>query len=67
MAAEPLGVKKEPVEPSALARIWADLVAAGWREAVLRYATHGVLLLVLINTPPSSSYAPKVGSTRLKS
>jgi len=48
MAVEPLGVKKEPVEPSALSRIWADLVAAGWRESVLRYATHGVLLLVLV-------------------
>jgi murein DD-endopeptidase MepM/ murein hydrolase activator NlpD len=27
--------------------MWADLVAAGWGEAVLRYATHGVLLVVL--------------------
>lgn len=48
MAVEPLGVKKEPVEPTGLARIWADLVAAGWREPVLRYATHGVLLVVLV-------------------
>jgi LysM repeat protein len=48
MAAEPLGVQKEPAAPTGLARIWADLVAAGWREPVLRYATHGVLLLVLV-------------------
>src|SRR5262245_50424613 len=41
----------EPVpdsEPSALARIWADLVAAGWRDAVLRYATHALLLMLLV-------------------
>src|SRR5258708_5894905 len=44
MTAEPLPNN----EPSALARIWADLVAAGWRESVLRYATHAVLLLVLV-------------------
>jgi len=30
------------------ARIWADLVRAGWGEAVLRYATHGLLLLGLL-------------------
>jgi len=36
-----------PSEPNALARIWADLVTAGWAEAVRRYATHGLLLLVL--------------------
>ena len=30
-----------------LARIWADLVAAGWGKSVLRYATHGLLLGVL--------------------
>jgi murein DD-endopeptidase MepM/ murein hydrolase activator NlpD len=49
MAAEPFPTK-DPLPPSeltGLARIWADLVAAGWREAVLRYATHGLLLLVL--------------------
>ena len=45
MTAEPL---PKPTEPTGLARIWADLVAAGWREPVLRYATHGVLLVVLV-------------------
>ncbi len=44
MTAEPLPNKG----PTGLARIWADLVAAGWRESVLRYVTHGLLLLVLL-------------------
>jgi LysM repeat protein len=48
MAVEPLGARKGPSNLTGLARIWADLVAAGWRESVLRYATHGLLLLVLI-------------------
>jgi LysM repeat protein len=48
MAVEPLGARKEPSNLTGLARIWADLVAAGWRESVLRYATHGLLLLVLV-------------------
>ena len=47
MAVEPLPARKDPSELTGLARIWADLVAAGWREPVLRYATHGVLLVVL--------------------
>ncbi len=45
MTSEPIPQRNEP---TGLARIWADLVAAGWREPVLRYATHGVLLLVLV-------------------
>jgi murein DD-endopeptidase MepM/ murein hydrolase activator NlpD len=44
MTAEP---HPTPTQPTGLARIWADLVAAGWAEAVLRYATHAVLLAVL--------------------
>jgi LysM repeat protein len=48
MAVEPLGARKEPSNLTGLARIWADLVAAGWSESVLRYATHGLLLLVLV-------------------
>ena len=48
MTAEPLPNNRT----SALSRIWADLVAAGWRESVLRYATHGVLLLVLVAASP---------------
>jgi murein DD-endopeptidase MepM/ murein hydrolase activator NlpD len=49
MAAEPFPAKDPlpPPELTGLGRIWADLVAAGWGEAVLRYATHGLLLLVL--------------------
>ena len=47
MAAESLPT---PPDVSALARIWADLVAAGWREPVLRYATHALLLGVLVLT-----------------
>src|SRR3990172_1625204 len=34
-------------EPSPLARIWADLTAAGWRESILRYLSHALLLAVL--------------------
>ena len=34
-------------EPAGFARIWADLVASGWHEAILRYATHALLLAVL--------------------
>lgn len=34
--------------PSALARIWADMVAAGWREAVLRYVSHALLLVLIL-------------------
>lgn len=33
--------------PSILARLWADIRTAGWREAVLRYASHGLLLGLL--------------------
>jgi murein DD-endopeptidase MepM/ murein hydrolase activator NlpD len=44
MTAEPVPSGK----PSLLARIWADLVAAGWRDAVLRYATHALLLALLV-------------------
>ena len=56
MTAEPFPSNQphQPKEPapapgvSGLARIWADLVKAGWGEAVLRYATHGLLLLGLV-------------------
>lgn len=50
MAAEPITDETSvpPSEPSALARIWADMVAAGWHQAVLRYASHGLLLMVLV-------------------
>lgn len=49
MAAEslPSSTPTEPPELSGLARIWADLVASGWHEAILRYASHGLLLVVL--------------------
>src|SRR5215218_670465 len=53
MTAEPFpsNQPKKPTAPPAVsgpARIWADLVHAGWGEAVLRYATHGLLLLGLV-------------------
>ncbi len=52
MAAEPFpSNSKKPATPpgqTGPARIWADLVRAGWGEAVLRYATHGLLLLGLV-------------------
>jgi murein DD-endopeptidase MepM/ murein hydrolase activator NlpD len=46
MAAESLP-SSEPPELTGLARVWADLVASGWHEAVLRFASHVVLLVVL--------------------
>jgi LysM repeat protein len=48
MAAEIFPTPTNPPELTGLARIWADLVAAGWGESVLRYATHGLLLGVLV-------------------
>ena len=48
MAAEIFPTPTNPPEQTGLARIWADLVAAGWGESVLRYATHGLLLGVLV-------------------
>ncbi len=33
--------------PNPLARIWADIVAAGWHEPIFRYAGHAVLLTVI--------------------
>jgi murein DD-endopeptidase MepM/ murein hydrolase activator NlpD len=50
VAAEPIPSKAAPTEapePTGLARVWADLVASGWHEAVLRYASHALLLVVL--------------------
>ncbi len=49
MTAEPLlpADTTAPPELTGLARIWADLVASGWHEAILRYASHGLLLAVL--------------------
>jgi murein DD-endopeptidase MepM/ murein hydrolase activator NlpD len=43
----PSTTPSDPPELTGLARIWADLVASGWHEAVLRYASHGLLLVVL--------------------
>jgi murein DD-endopeptidase MepM/ murein hydrolase activator NlpD len=34
--------------PNPLARIWADIVAAGWHEPIFRYAGHAVLLTVIV-------------------
>jgi murein DD-endopeptidase MepM/ murein hydrolase activator NlpD len=53
MTAEPFpsNQPQKPATPPAMsgaARIWDDLVRAGWAEAVLRYATHGLLLLGLV-------------------
>ncbi len=33
--------------PSPFARIWADIIAAGWRDAILRLASHGLLLALM--------------------
>lgn len=34
--------------PSFFARLWADMQAAGWREAVLRLTSHGLALALLM-------------------
>jgi murein DD-endopeptidase MepM/ murein hydrolase activator NlpD len=49
VAVEPLpsSTPIKPPELTGLARVWADLVASGWHEAILRYASHGLLLVVL--------------------
>ncbi|MBL8096469.1 MAG: peptidoglycan DD-metalloendopeptidase family protein [Anaerolineales bacterium] len=36
-----------PTQSSPLARIWRDIVAAGWREPLLRFGAHGLILLLL--------------------
>jgi len=46
MTAEPLS-PLEPEEPTALARLWVDLTAQGWRDTILRYASHGLMLAVV--------------------
>jgi LysM repeat protein len=46
MSTEPLP-STEPEEPSVLARLWADLAALGWRETILRYASHALMLTVV--------------------
>ena len=37
----------ESPPPSPLARLWADLEALGWRETILRLASHALMFLVL--------------------
>lgn len=37
----------EPERPSILARLWDDVRAAGWRDAVLRYASHALVLILM--------------------
>ncbi|HRF47288.1 MAG TPA: M23 family metallopeptidase [Anaerolineales bacterium] len=34
-------------QPPPLLRIWRDIVAAGWREPLLRFGTHGLILALL--------------------
>lgn len=36
------------MQSNPLARIWADIVAAGWHEPIFRYAGHAVLLAVIV-------------------
>jgi LysM repeat protein len=45
--AAPTFPASEPEEPTALARLWADLSAMGWRETILRYASHALMLAVV--------------------
>jgi LysM repeat protein len=47
MTAEPLPSPDDSPERAALARLWADITARGWRDAVLRFATHGLMLGVV--------------------
>src|SRR5437762_2859281 len=35
-------------ELTGLARLWAELSAIGWREALLRYASHALILLLIL-------------------
>lgn len=47
MATDPLPSPDESPEQNAFARLWAGISALGWRETVLRYATHGLMLAVV--------------------
>ena len=38
----------ESTELTGLARVWAEISAIGWREAILRYASHALILLLLL-------------------
>jgi len=43
--------KPSPAETSSLlARLWADMVAAGWREPTLRFVSHGLVLGLMVLT-----------------
>ncbi len=43
--------KSSPAETSSpLARLWADMVAAGWRELTLRFVSHGLVLGLMVLT-----------------
>ncbi len=35
-------------EPTGPARLWADLWAHGWAQVILRYVSHGVLLVIVV-------------------
>jgi len=48
--AAPGGAPDGAPEPSGLARLWADLTASGWNQTVLRYASHVVLLALVVGT-----------------
>ncbi|MGH2521307.1 MAG: peptidoglycan DD-metalloendopeptidase family protein [Anaerolineales bacterium] len=37
-----------PTELTGFARVWADVVASGWREAILRYASHALALALIV-------------------
>ena len=36
------------IEPTGPARLWADLSAHGWAQVILRYVSHGVLLIIVV-------------------
>jgi LysM repeat protein len=38
----------DSTELTGLARVWAEISAIGWREAILRYASHALILLLLL-------------------
>ncbi len=48
MTIVPIENGNPPPAPTGFARLWADMVAAGWRTAVLRYASHGLLLALVL-------------------
>src|SRR5512139_2087642 len=48
MSAMPSPDTEDKPEPAGVARLWDDLAAHGWTPVILRYASHLVLLILVV-------------------